>query len=52
MSDDAADGPGLRVERDGPTAWLVLDRPGRRNAIDRATRIALAEAAAAVEADP
>ena len=47
----AAAGRGLRVERDGPIAWLTLDRPDRRNAIDRAMRSALAAAATALEAD-
>jgi E-phenylitaconyl-CoA hydratase len=42
---------GLRVERDGPVAWLILDRPERSNAIDRATRAALATAGAELEAD-
>ncbi|HEY2916252.1 MAG TPA: enoyl-CoA hydratase/isomerase family protein [Candidatus Limnocylindrales bacterium] len=46
-----APGGGLRVERDGPIGWIVLDRPERRNAIDRATRAALAEAAASLESD-
>lgn len=44
-------GPGLRVERDGAVGWIVLDRPERRNAIDRATRSELAKATAALEAD-
>lgn len=42
---------GLRVERDGALGWIVLDRPERRNAIDRATRTELANATAALEAD-
>lgn len=42
---------GLRLERSGAVAWLVLDRPERRNAIDRATRAALRGAAEEVEAD-
>lgn len=52
MSEDSAGRAGLRVERDGYVAWLTIDRPGRRNAIDRATRRALAEAAVSLEADP
>ena len=52
MSDPAEAGGGLRVERDGAIAWIILDRPSRRNAIDRATRAALADAASRVEADP
>jgi E-phenylitaconyl-CoA hydratase len=43
--------PGLRVERDGAVAWMIIDRPERRNAIDRATRVALREAGAELEAD-
>jgi enoyl-CoA hydratase/carnithine racemase len=43
--------PGLRLERDGAIAWLILDRPERRNAIDRATRQALGVMTAALEAD-
>ncbi len=43
--------PGLRVERAGHVAWLILDRPERRNAIDRATRVALREASDELEAD-
>jgi enoyl-CoA hydratase len=42
----------VRVERDGPVLTVVLDRPERRNAIDRATADALAEAFLAFEADP
>jgi E-phenylitaconyl-CoA hydratase len=42
---------GLRIERDGGVAWLILDRPERRNAIDRATRLALVDAATVLEAD-
>ena len=43
---------GILVERDGHVAWLVLNRPDRKNAIDRATRVALREAADALETDP
>lgn len=42
---------GLRIERDGPVAWMIIDRPERRNAIDRATRTALRDAGAQLEAD-
>jgi E-phenylitaconyl-CoA hydratase len=48
----AGGGPGLRVEHEDGVAWLTLDRPERRNAIDRATRRALVDAAEAAEADP
>jgi enoyl-CoA hydratase/carnithine racemase len=47
---DSSDG--LRVERDGSVAWLILNRPHRRNAIDRATRVALRDAGLELEADP
>jgi enoyl-CoA hydratase/carnithine racemase len=43
---------GLRTELADGVAWLILDRPARRNAIDRATRFALLEAAADLEASP
>jgi E-phenylitaconyl-CoA hydratase len=49
MSTEAAGG--LRVERAGATAWLVLDRPARRNAVDRATRAALRAAGETLESD-
>lgn len=42
---------GLRVERDGQIAWMVLDRPHRRNAIDRRTRELLRDAGHELEAD-
>lgn len=41
----------VRVERDGPITTVVLARPGARNAVDRATAEALAEAFRAFEAD-
>ena len=34
----------VRVERDGPTATVILDRPEVRNAVDPSTAAALAEA--------
>ena len=34
----------VRIERDGPVTTVIVDRPARRNAIDRATADALAEA--------
>jgi E-phenylitaconyl-CoA hydratase len=43
---------GLRIERDGGVAWLILDRPERRNAIALATRVALREAGQTLEVDP
>lgn len=41
----------VRIERDGPVTTIVLDRPEARNAVDRATAEALAEAFRAFEAD-
>ena len=43
---------GLRLERDGAVAELVLARPERQNAIGRATWRALAEHCLALDADP
>lgn len=43
---------GLRIEREGGVAWLILDRPERRNAIALATRVALRDAGETLEADP
>lgn len=42
----------VRVEREGPVAIVVIDRPDRKNAIDRATAAALADAFRAFDADP
>jgi enoyl-CoA hydratase len=41
----------VRVERRGPVTTVVLSRPERRNAVDRATAEALADAFRAFEAD-
>ncbi|MCB9619305.1 MAG: crotonase/enoyl-CoA hydratase family protein [Sandaracinus sp.] len=41
----------VRIEREGPVTTIVLNRPERRNAIDRATAEALADAVRAFEAD-
>jgi enoyl-CoA hydratase len=41
----------VRVERQGPVTTVILDRPERRNAVDRATAEALAEAFRAFDAD-
>lgn len=41
----------VRIERDGPVATIVLDRPDVRNALDRETAAALAAAVRAVDAD-
>jgi enoyl-CoA hydratase len=42
----------VHVERKGPVWTVVLDRPGVRNAVDRATATALADAFRAFEASP
>ena len=41
----------IRVEADGPVRVVTIDRPLRRNAVDRATAEALADAVRAVDAD-
>ena len=41
----------VRVEKNGPVTTVVLDRPDRRNAVDRATAEALSAAFRAFEAD-
>ena len=43
---------GVRAETSGPVTTVVLDRPEARNAVDRPTAAALAEAFRAFEADP
>ena len=42
----------VRVERSGSVTTVILDRPECRNAVDRATAHALAEAFRAFDADP
>ena len=42
----------VRVETSGPVTTVILDRRERRNAVDRATAEALADAFRAFEADP
>jgi enoyl-CoA hydratase len=42
----------VRVQRDGPVFTVLLSRPERRNAVDRATAAALADAFRAFDADP
>jgi enoyl-CoA hydratase len=42
----------VRVERDGPVFTVLLSRPERRNAVDRATADALAEAFRSFDGDP
>jgi enoyl-CoA hydratase len=41
----------VRVERQGPVVTVILDRPAARNAVDRATAQALADAFRAFDAD-
>ena len=41
----------VRIEQDGPVTTVILDRPEARNAVDRATAEALAEAFRAFDAD-
>jgi enoyl-CoA hydratase len=43
--------PAVRVEKDGRITTVILSRPERRNAVDRSTADALAEAFRAFEAD-
>ncbi|MFI8928536.1 crotonase/enoyl-CoA hydratase family protein [Streptomyces sp. NPDC053474] len=45
-------GPAVRVERSGPVTTVVLSRPDVRNAVDRPTARALADAFRAFDADP
>lgn len=42
----------VRIERQGAVTTVVIDRPAARNAIDRATATALADAFRAFDADP
>jgi enoyl-CoA hydratase len=42
----------VRVERQGAVATVILSRPAVRNAVDRTTAAALAQAFAAFDADP
>ena len=42
----------VRVDRAGPVTTVVLNRPDRRNAVDRATAEALADAFRSFDADP
>jgi enoyl-CoA hydratase len=41
----------VRIEHEGPVTTVILDRPERRNAVDRATAEALADAFRAFDAD-
>ena len=42
----------VRVEHQGPVTIVTIDRPQARNAVDRPTAVALADAFRAFEADP
>ncbi len=44
--------PAVRSERNGPVTTVILSRPDRRNAVDRPTAEALAEAFLAFDRDP
>ncbi len=44
--------PHLRLERDGPVAWCVIDRPAARNALTPAMYFGLRRAVRLVNADP
>ena len=44
-------GTSVRVERDGPVTVVTIDRPEVRNAVDRRTAQALADAFRAFDAD-
>jgi enoyl-CoA hydratase len=44
--------PRVRVEHNGPVTVVVIDRPERRNAVDRATAEGLYEAFVAFDTDP
>src|SRR6187399_2065395 len=41
----------IRTEREGPVTLVVIDRPAARNAVDRETAEALADAFRAFDAD-
>jgi enoyl-CoA hydratase len=49
---ESESGAPIRVERRGPVTTVILDRPGAKNAVDRATAEALADAFRAFDADP
>jgi enoyl-CoA hydratase len=42
----------VRIEKSGPVTTVILDRPAVKNAVDRPTALALADAFRAFEADP
>jgi len=51
MTDDLGT-PNLRLERQGPIAWCVIDRPGARNAFTPAMYYGLKRAVTLVNTDP
>src|SRR4051794_26925220 len=51
MSDNLGT-PALRLEREGPIAWCVIDRPGARNAFTPAMYFGLKRVAQPVTTDP
>jgi len=51
MSDDLGT-TGLRLEREGPIAWCIIDRPGARNAFTPAMYYGLKRAVRLVNTDP
>lgn len=44
--------PAARTSRDGGVEWITLNRPDRRNALDRAIVVALKDALREADADP
>jgi len=48
---ESESGAPIRVERRGPVTTVILDRPGAKNAVDRDTAAALADAFRAFDAD-
>jgi enoyl-CoA hydratase/carnithine racemase len=51
MADDLGS-PALRLERDGPLAWLTIDRPAARNAFTPAMYFGIKRAVRLVNSDP
>ncbi|MGZ4437460.1 MAG: enoyl-CoA hydratase-related protein, partial [Nocardioidaceae bacterium] len=51
MEPEQPTSPAVRVERDGPVTTVILSRPEARNAVDRPTAQALADAFRAFDAD-
>jgi enoyl-CoA hydratase/carnithine racemase len=50
--DDELGAGGLRLERDGPIAWCVIDRPAARNALTPAMYFGIKRAVKLVNTDP